>query len=88
MNRILRYRTELGSLVYLIQDPKKMDKSEWDYFPIAPHIDVRLIPQEGQPLIYEPVAFVSATVCFAWIRHSARLVGFAHDVAQRVQRDH
>ena len=51
-------RTELGSLVYLIQNPKTMDKSEWDYFRIAPHIDARLIPQEDQPLIYEPIALV------------------------------
>lgn len=36
-----------------------MDKSEWDYFQISPHIDIRLLPQDGQPDIFEPVAFVS-----------------------------
>ena len=61
---LMSYRTELGSLVYLIPNPKTMNKSEWDYFRIAPHIDARLIPQEGQPLIYEPVALVRNFVCW------------------------
>ena len=43
----------------LIPDPDTTDKKEWDYFQISPHIDIRLIPQEGQPGIYEPIAFVS-----------------------------
>ena len=47
--------------MYLIQNPKTMDKSEWDYFEISPHIDVRLIPQGGQPGIFEAIAFVRAT---------------------------
>ena len=37
-----------------------MEKSEWDYFQISPHIDIKLLPQEGQPHIFEPVAFVCA----------------------------
>ena len=37
-----------------------MDKPEWDYFEISPHVDIRLLPQDGQPGIYEPVVFVSA----------------------------
>ena len=45
----------------MIPDPQTMDKSEWDYFEISPHIDVRLIPQEGQPGIFEAIAFVRAT---------------------------
>ncbi|OSD00720.1 acetyl-CoA synthetase-like protein [Trametes coccinea BRFM310] len=53
--------TELGSVVRLIPHPDTMDKPEWDYFQISPHIDVRLIPQEGQPDIFEPVAFDSPT---------------------------
>lgn len=56
-------RTEIGAVVRLIPDPKTMDKPEWDYFEISPHIDVRLIPQEGRPGLYEPVAFVSLVVC-------------------------
>ncbi len=43
----------------LIPNPDTMDKSEWDYFQISPHIDIRLLPQDGQPDIFEPVAFVS-----------------------------
>ena len=35
-----------------------MDKSEWDYFDMSGHIDSWLIPQEGQPGIFEPIAFV------------------------------
>ncbi|RDX49617.1 acetyl-CoA synthetase-like protein [Lentinus brumalis] len=53
--------TEIGAVVRLIPDPKKMEKSEWDYFQISPHIDIRLLPQEGQPHIFEPVAFDSPT---------------------------
>nr|UXY92114.1 ATP/NADPH-dependent carboxylic acid reductase [Trametes cinnabarina] len=53
--------TELGSLVRLIPHPDTMDKPEWDYFQLSPHIDARLIPQEGQPGIFEPVAFDSPT---------------------------
>lgn len=37
-----------------------MEKSEWDYFQIPGHSDIRLLPQEGQPGIFEPVVFVSA----------------------------
>ena len=57
---IVMRRTELGSCVRLIPDPDAMEKSEWDYFQISPHIDIRLLPQEGQPDIFEPVAFVSS----------------------------
>ncbi|TFK88243.1 acetyl-CoA synthetase-like protein [Polyporus arcularius HHB13444] len=53
--------TEIGAAVRLIPDPQTMDKSEWDYFEISPHIDLRLIQQEGQPGIFEPVAFDSPT---------------------------
>ncbi|KAI8996302.1 acetyl-CoA synthetase-like protein [Trametes punicea] len=53
--------TELGSIARLIPNPDTMDKLEWDYFQISPHIDVRLLPQEGQPDIFEPVAFDSPT---------------------------
>ena len=55
------HRTEIGAAVRLIPDPQTMDKSEWDYFEISTHIDVRLIPQEGQPGIFEAIAFVRAT---------------------------
>ncbi|KAI0350560.1 acetyl-CoA synthetase-like protein [Trametes cingulata] len=53
--------TEIGAAVRLIPNPETMEKSEWDYFQISPHIDIRLIPQEGQPDIFEPVAFDSPT---------------------------
>ncbi|KAI0681684.1 male sterility protein-domain-containing protein [Cerioporus squamosus] len=53
--------TEIGAVVRLIPDPDTMDKPEWDYFQISPHINLRLIPQEGQPGLFEPVAFESAT---------------------------
>ncbi|KAI0712723.1 acetyl-CoA synthetase-like protein [Cerioporus squamosus] len=53
--------TEIGAVVRLIPNPKTMEKSEWDYFQISPHIDIRLLPQEGQPHIFEPVAFDSPT---------------------------
>ncbi|RPD77318.1 acetyl-CoA synthetase-like protein [Lentinus tigrinus ALCF2SS1-7] len=53
--------TEIGAAVRLIPDPQTMDKSEWDYFELSPHIDVRLIPQEGQPGIFEAIAFDSPT---------------------------
>lgn len=43
----------------LIPNPETIDKSEWEYFQISPHIDIRLLPQDGQPDIFEPVAFVS-----------------------------
>ena len=58
-NDFTRASTEIGAVSYLIPHPDTMQKSEWDYFQIGPHIDIRLIPQEGQPGIYEPVAFVS-----------------------------
>ena len=53
-------RTELGTLVRLIPNPDTMDKSEWDYFEMSGHIDSWLIPQKGQPGIFEPIAFVRA----------------------------
>ncbi|KAH9851221.1 acetyl-CoA synthetase-like protein [Lenzites betulinus] len=53
--------TEIGAAVQLIPNPETMNKSEWDYFRIPPHIDLRLIPQEGQPGVFEPVAFDSPT---------------------------
>ncbi|KAM5541012.1 hypothetical protein V8D89_005323 [Ganoderma adspersum] len=53
--------TEIGAVVRLIPNPKTMDKPEWDYFEISPHVDIRLIPQEGQPGIFEPIVFDSAT---------------------------
>ncbi|KAI1791373.1 acetyl-CoA synthetase-like protein [Ganoderma leucocontextum] len=53
--------TEIGAVVRLIPNPKTMDKAEWDYFEISPHVDIRLIPQEGQPGTFEPVVFDSAT---------------------------
>ncbi|KAI0772397.1 acetyl-CoA synthetase-like protein [Trametes elegans] len=53
--------TEIGSAVRLIPHPDTMEKSEWDYFQISPHIDIRLLPQDGQPDIFEPVAFDSPT---------------------------
>ncbi|KAL1943361.1 hypothetical protein VTO73DRAFT_4436 [Trametes versicolor] len=53
--------TEIGAAVRLIPNPDTMDKSEWEYFQISPHIDIRLLPQEGQPDIFEPVAFDSPT---------------------------
>ena len=51
--------TEIGAVVRLIPNPKTMDKPEWDYFEISPHVDIRLIPQEEQPGIFEPIVFVS-----------------------------
>ncbi|KAI9058660.1 acetyl-CoA synthetase-like protein [Trametes sanguinea] len=54
--------TELGTLTRLIPDPSKVDKSDWEYFEISPHIDAPLIPQAGQPDIYELVALDSATL--------------------------
>ncbi|KAI0743085.1 acetyl-CoA synthetase-like protein [Daedaleopsis nitida] len=53
--------TEIGAVVRLIPNPATMDKTEWDYFQISPHIDIRLLPQEGQPGIFEPIAFDAAT---------------------------
>ncbi|KAI0830379.1 acetyl-CoA synthetase-like protein [Trametes gibbosa] len=53
--------TEVGSAVQLIPKPETMNKSEWDYFRIPPHIDLRMLPQEGQPDLFEPVAFDSRT---------------------------
>ena len=50
--------TEIGGVVYLIPEPTRMNLKEWDYFRISPHIDIKMIPQEGQPGIFEPVAFV------------------------------
>ncbi|KAI0687627.1 acetyl-CoA synthetase-like protein, partial [Cerioporus squamosus] len=50
--------TEIGAAVRLIPNPQTMDKSEWAYFEISPHIDVRLIPQEGRLGIFEAIAFV------------------------------
>ena len=55
-------RTEIGAVVRLIPNPTTMEKSEWDYFQISPHIDIKLLPQEGQPHIFEPVAFVCAAL--------------------------
>ena len=55
--------TEIGAAVRLIPNPKTMEKTEWDYFQISPHIDIRMIPQEGQPGIFEPVAFVRLSCC-------------------------
>ena len=43
----------------MIPSPETMDKPEWDYFEISPHVDIRLIPQEEQPGIFEPIVFVS-----------------------------
>ncbi len=51
----------------LIPNVKTMNKSEWDYFQISPHIDIRLLPQESQPNIFEPVAFVSFFSRFMWV---------------------
>ncbi|KAI0758786.1 acetyl-CoA synthetase-like protein [Fomes fomentarius] len=53
--------TEIGAAVRLIPNVKTMNKSEWDYFEISPLIDIRLLPQESQPNMFEPVAFDSAT---------------------------
>ncbi|KAI0673239.1 acetyl-CoA synthetase-like protein [Trametes maxima] len=53
--------TEIGAVVRLIPNPQTMDKTEWDFFQISPHVDIRLIPQEGQPDIFEPVVFDSPT---------------------------
>ena len=53
-------RTEIGTLTHLIPDPDKMDKTQWDWFEMSKHIDSWLIPQKGQPGIFEPIAFVRA----------------------------
>ena len=55
--------TEIGTLVRLVPDPETMDKSEWDWFEISPHINGWLIPQEDQPGIFEPVVLVRVRFC-------------------------
>ncbi|KAH9911783.1 acetyl-CoA synthetase-like protein [Epithele typhae] len=49
--------TEIGSLVRLIPNPDTMDKTEWEWFECSGHIDAWLVPQEGRPGIFEPIAF-------------------------------
>ncbi|OBZ74288.1 L-aminoadipate-semialdehyde dehydrogenase large subunit [Grifola frondosa] len=51
--------TEGGAVTILIPDPAKMNLSEWDYFEISCHLDVELVPHEGQEGTFEPVIFDS-----------------------------
>ena len=56
-----------------------MDKTEWEYFKIAPNIDVRLVPREDEPLIYEPIALVCSS-SFERSTHDGILT--PHDVSR------
>ena len=41
---------------------KRQPAGEWGYFTLAPHIDMRMLPQESQHDLFEPVLVVSVDV--------------------------
>ncbi|KAI9058630.1 acetyl-CoA synthetase-like protein [Trametes sanguinea] len=53
--------TEIGANARIMLDPRKIPKSDWEYFSFSPPVEFIRVYQEGLPRVFEPVIVDSPT---------------------------